>query len=232
MQKKPGMIILIFVIAFLAGFFGYILITVYVDMNKEISLAKKAPRAVSPVMVSEYEYNPCWVTGTMKADNPEELLLSRGTKKPCVYYSFTLERAIYEQRTDGKLDKDWHVLEQKSECADIPLTVQGKEYHLRSENLIVRGGLVKTLDRKETKNHTEYRYSEYIIPDGALLWVLGIPDNRTITSTEKGLFITMQTPDAFIGESSSSAIVALVISSLLFCLAVFLILLGIHMIRK
>jgi hypothetical protein len=232
MKKKPGIIILLFALGLIIGFIASCLFTVYFDINREIALAKKVPRVKTPGMVSEYENKPCWISGTIKADDPSQLLISRGTERPCVYFSYTQEYATYETDSDGDVDKTWHTSEQLKELADIPFTVQDRKYRLNKENLWVKGGLIETLDREETRDFTEYRYSEYIIPDGALLWILGIPGTDTINPTEEGLIITMNTPDEYIGETKCTAVVLLVIVSVFFCIAVFFVGLGIWMVRK
>jgi hypothetical protein len=232
MKKKPGIIILFFALAIIIGFVAAALLTVYFDMNREIALARKAPRAEIPSMVSEYANKPCWISGTIKAGDSSQLLVSRGAEKPCVYYHYTSEYATYDTDADGDVDKTWHTSEKIEKLADIPFTVQDRKYQLRDEDLWVKGGLIETLDRSETRNFTEYRYSEYIIPDGAPLWVLGIPDMETISPTEEGLVITMNTPDEYIGETTTAAVVLLVIVVVMFCIAVFFVGLGVWMVRR
>ncbi|MBN2531908.1 MAG: hypothetical protein JXB88_03395 [Spirochaetales bacterium] len=232
MKKKPGIIILFFACALIIGFVASNLLTVYVDINKEIAIAKKAPRAETSATVLEYQNKPCWISGTIKAADPAELLVSRGAEMPCVYFSYTSEYATYDTDSDGDVDKTWHISEKIEKLADIPFTVQDRKFRLIKDNLRVKGGLVETLNRNETLNHTEYRYSEYIIPDGTPLRVLGIPDRETIRPTHEGLVITMNTPDRYIGETATTSVILLVIVCVLFCIAVFFTGLGVWMVRK
>ena len=208
------------------------LFTVYLDVNQEIALVKKTPRAATPGMVSEYKDKVCWVSGIFQADNPDQLLISRGAKRPCVYFEYLSEYATYDTDSEGHVDKTWHTSEEIKKLGPIPLTVRNTEFYIRSDNPRVQGGLEKTLDKQEIRNHIEYRYSEYIIPDNSSVWVLGIPGTDTIGPTEIGIIITMNTPDEYISEQGTTAIVLIVIVVVLLCVAGLFLGLGIRMIRK
>jgi hypothetical protein len=210
-KNKPGLIIIFIALVIILGFVAFAIFTVYLDTNKEITLYKNVPRAKTPGMVSEYENNICWISGILKADDPGELLVSPGAGKPCVYYHFFVEYAVYEIDSEGDVDKTWHTSIDEEQLAQIPFVVGNRKYRLNHNQLKVDSELENILDRKETRHGTEYRYNEDIIPDGAEIWVIGIPVKERINPTEEGLIITMNTPDKYIGNVSVVSVVLLLI---------------------
>ncbi|MBN2439985.1 MAG: hypothetical protein JXJ04_01525 [Spirochaetales bacterium] len=221
MKKKPGIIILFFALALIIGFIGFTMFEVYLTVNKEISLAKKAPELDTPAMIEENEKKVCWIKGVLKVDDPNKLVLSPGGEIPCVYYIFNVEYATYDTDSDGDTRKTWHTSEKKEDFAGIPLIVKDEEYTIPKKEEWVRGELKESLSGNKTQHGTEYRYSEYIIPDKSSVWVLGIPYNKRIEKTEIGFIITMNTPDKFIEEDTTTSIALIIIACVFMCLALF-----------
>jgi hypothetical protein len=200
-KNKPGMIIVFSALIIILGFVVYAIVTLYVDLDKEIVLYKNSHRVKTPGMVSEYENNVCWIFGVLKADDPDKLLVSPGAGIVCIYYHYTVEYALYETDSDGDVHKKWHTSTDEEVFSEIPLSVVDKEYRLKTDRMKFERLQEKTVDRKEKVSGTEYRLSEYIIRDGTEVWVFGSPEKDTIRPSEAGLIIITGTPDKYISDS-------------------------------
>jgi hypothetical protein len=187
--------ILLVALSLLSCFAAVITLGIFDLFQSRTTLFSKSPRLETKGGVTENENAPCWIKGRLKAKHREDLVSSRGTETRCAYYSYRVEYTKQRNAASNRGGTPWNVFKVAAEFASIPFLVDDREYSLPYLYARAEGRLVRTLDRIDSRGGATYHYTEDIIPDDSEVWILGIPAGSSISRTEIGVVISMDTPE-------------------------------------
>jgi hypothetical protein len=211
MITQKNLVIICSVVSIVLGLLGVLFLLKYFGTGSETSLLEKSPRLQKNGSILETYNSACWMKGTLSVSDPENLLISREAKKPCLYYHFVSVTLSVTTNSDGDTREQWQLASEEVKYADMVLLVEDGKYSLKTKTPKVKGKLQTVWDRTESRDGTRYTDTEMIIPDKSEAWVFGIPGKNSIEPANGSLIINLGTIEELIGtkkDDTASALVA------------------------